>query len=320
MRTAALPMVVTTLCLSFAGCGGDSGDSAPAPAESAAPAAPAAADAEAVKKQAEADAAKMLAEAEAVKKQAEADAARVRAEAEAMKKKAEPAPPPAPKEPPPAAEPPPVAAAAPSKAEGPGEAKPAEAPAPAAAAPALEIGNSCEFTLQWQDKGSGGARDLAIHDPHVPAGFSSIGSYGQSDYKTPYGCVTVVKPLVDKLPNGKPALAAPTGYELVWTDKGSGADTDGSIWQPVSSDLDYACLGSVGQPGYNQPQIATYACVHKCLVRSVKAAAPMWSDKGTGADAPVTVFQLPNSKVIYATPGRGGSDALHDLDTAGTCQ
>jgi len=187
--------------------------------------------------------------------------------------------------------------------------------------PALEIGKSCKFRLQYKDQGSGGERDVAIYDPRPDTGFRSIGSYAQGNYETPNGCVAVVKSLVERLPNGKPPFAYPAGYDLIWEDKNSGADMDGSIWQPRSPDSDYVCLGSVGQRGYERPNITDYACVHKCLVQTVAPpSAPIWTDAGTGAAAQITIYQLPVSQVITASPGRNSPASLADLNPTGMCQ
>lgn len=192
---------------------------------------------------------------------------------------------------------------------------------PAAHPPALEIGQSCSFTLQYRDKGSGGESDVSIYDPKLAAGFRSIGSYGQGNYDNPQGCVTVVKPLVSALPNGMAPLIDPAGYELVWTDHKSGADMDGSVWQPLAPNNNYICIGSVAQTGYNQPSLPGYACVHKCLVQNHSGAAPpLWTDAGTGAAKQVSIYQLPTSKAIVALPGRARPSAMFELNPAGMCQ
>ena len=145
--------------------------------------------------------------------------------------------------------------------------------------PALEIGHSCTFTLEYKDEGSGGNRDISIYDPKLENGFRSIGSYAQGNYNSPKGCITVVKALVDKLHNGKPPLMDPAGYDLIWKDENSGANMDGSIWQPRAPDNDYVCLGSVGQTGYAQPHISGYACVHKCLARRIRPRSDRCSSR-----------------------------------------
>ena len=187
--------------------------------------------------------------------------------------------------------------------------------------PALEIGQSCTFTLQYKDKGSGGKRDISIYGPKVENGFSSIGSFAQGNYDNPKGCMTVVKALVSSLPNGKPPLVSPSGYDLIWKDENSGADMDGSVWQPRAPDSDYVCIGSVAQTGYLQPDIASYACVHKCLViKEAKPSGSLWTEEGTKAAHPVSIYLLPASQTIGALPGHTAPDAMIDLNPSGTCR
>lgn len=186
--------------------------------------------------------------------------------------------------------------------------------------PALEIGRSCTFALQYSDKGSGGHLDVSIYDPKLESGYRSIGSYAQGNYDNPNGCITVVKPL-EPLPDGKPPLVYPAGYTLIWTDKKSGADMDGSVWHPQPPDNDYVCIGSVAQTGYTEPHIAGYACVHKCLVKAgAISSAPVWTDEGTGAASQVSIYQLPTSQVIFALPGRTAPGLVNDLNPTGMCQ
>jgi len=186
---------------------------------------------------------------------------------------------------------------------------------------ALEIGHSCTFNLQYKDEGSGGKRDLSIYDPKLENGFRSIGSYAQDNYNNPNGCITVAKALVTNLPNGKPPLVNPAGYDLIWKDENSGSNMDGSVWQPRAPDNDYVCIGSVGQTGYKQPGINGYACVHKCLViTDSRRLTPLWTEEGTGATSQVSIYQLPVSQVILALPGRNTPGSITDLNPTGICQ
>ena len=186
--------------------------------------------------------------------------------------------------------------------------------------PALEIGHTCTFDLRYKDEGSGGKHDISIYDPKVESGFRSIGSYAQGNYNNPKGCITVVKALVTSLPDGKPPLVNQAGYDLIWKDENSGAKMDGSVWQPRVPDSDYVCIGSVGQSGYKQPDIAGYACVHKCLVQTDANPAPLWTEEGTGATAQVSIFQLPGSQTIVALPGHNAPGSMTDLNPTGMCQ
>ncbi len=133
----------------------------------------------------------------------------------------------------------------------------------------LELIQVCHFELAYRDKGSGGDQNVAIYRPTVPFGYYIIGDYAQGDYQKISACTLAVKPASSESAG---LLIAPGHWELVWTDKGSGAHMDGSVWHPVSPDKNYVCIGSVGQTGYNKPSLQNYRCVHQCLVENVPVA------------------------------------------------
>ena len=179
--------------------------------------------------------------------------------------------------------------------------------------PQLEVAYSCDLRPTWNDKGSGGARDVSLFEPSAVKGYSIIGGYAQGNYERPYGCVAVVRATNENL------LAAPVRWKRVWADKGSGAHLDGSIWEAVAPSPDYVCLGALGMKGHNPPNIRNYACVHRCLVREVGAGNPVWTDEQTGAKSKVSIFALPSSNALVAFPSRSGPKRLRDLDPAAAC-
>jgi hypothetical protein len=208
------------------------------------------------------------------------------------------------------ATPPPAAAAA----------KPASPEPVAPPAKVFDTVESCQFLLRYKDQGSGGLRDLALYEPVVQPGFLYLGAYAQYDYNAPIGCVTVVRPLGGKMPDGKEPFVQPAGYDMIWRDDGSGADMDGSIWQPRPPGSDYVCLGSVGQSGYVQPSGASYACVHRCLTRQVQPRPAVWTDEGTGARMQVAVFGVYGAGTVRAVTGRSAPASLDDFDPLGQCR
>ncbi|KAF2519588.1 Vps62-related protein [Flavobacterium salilacus subsp. salilacus] len=140
----------------------------------------------------------------------------------------------------------------------------------------ISIVNS--FKLAWSDKGSGGDMDGAFYNPiDIPIGFHSIGSYGQSNYGSPSGSLVVVKDIQDNV------LEHPVDYKLIYTDKGSGADMDGSFWEPIAPD-GYVAMGILCVAGYNKPDNAAVVCLREDLVEEAQVGNLIWSDKGTGAD------------------------------------
>lgn len=78
------------------------------------------------------------------------------------------------------------------------------------------------YNQVWTDKGSGGDMDGSIWYPVPPDGYVTLGFVGQNGYDTPniptYRCVR--KDLVEKGSVGN----------LIWSDKGSGADEDVSLY------------------------------------------------------------------------------------------
>lgn len=207
----------------------------------------------------------------------------------------------------------PVPAAKPAAPSAP--AVPAAAPAPAVMAgiAPVEYRYACNQLLRWQDKGSGGLRDLALFQAEAEPGFFIVGGHAQSNYDRADDCALTLR-------GDGNLLVPPAGWDRVWRDKGTGAQMDGSIWRARSPDADHVCLGDVGQAGKDQPNVAQYRCVHRCLVSAVRPAAPLWTTENTGADAPLAVFRLPHAKSFVAVQGGQAPAELLDLNPNATCR
>lgn len=183
----------------------------------------------------------------------------------------------------------------------------------------LDTTRVCNYTLAYEDKGSGGDQDLSIYTPEAPTGYYLIGGYAQGDYGKPSGCVLAVKPSAASTEKANELLMSPAKWQLVWTDKGSGAVMDGSLWHPVPPNNNYVCIGSVGKAGYTSPSIPNYRCLHKCLVENVNVANYLWTDKNTGAKNKVGIYKLSNSGLFYAKPDRKKPLTLVDLKVKPAC-
>lgn len=182
----------------------------------------------------------------------------------------------------------------------------------------LEVRRICQYKLAYEDKGSGGDQDVTFYNPVVPPDFYMIGAFAQGNYWNPADCVITVKP--DNNPQSNQLLKPPANWQLVWTDKNSGARMNGSIWRPVAPDNDYICLGSVAKQGYANPDLPNYACVHRCLVETLPAANYLWSDKSTGARQNVSLYKLHNSNGFYAQPGYNRPAGVMDLKGNPVCE
>ena len=174
----------------------------------------------------------------------------------------------------------------------------------------LQAQRVCNYQLAYTDKGSGGNIDGSFYLPDVPAGYAMIGAYAQGNYKSPSDCILAVKPGNEE---SLSLLQIPDSWQRVWTDKGSGANMDGSIWHPTAQSSDYVCLGSVATKGYKQPNLSNYVCVHQCLVEKTPAIYPVWSTKGTGSNQKAYMYKLHNSNSFFAVAGKTRPDYLLDL-------
>ena len=173
--------------------------------------------------------------------------------------------------------------------------------------PRAEYDYACEFRQMWSDKGSGAERDVTLYEPVVAPGYSAVGGYAQQNYDAPHGCVLVLRAHEEGL------MAPPAGWTPLWTDEGSGGGADGSLWQGVAPSDDYVCLGAVANRGYRAPETTHYACVHRCMVTSVPATSPIWTDEGSGAHSPVAIHVLPGSNSMVASPTRTPPGELMDF-------
>ena len=191
---------------------------------------------------------------------------------------------------------------------------PAAAAAPAGGAGArIEYRYTCNMLLRWQDEGSGGKRTVALFQPEPEPGYYLIGGHAQSNYDRTDDCALTLR-----ADNGN-LLVPPAGWDQIWTDKGTGSKMQGSIWRARSPDADHVCLGDVGQTGGDQPTVQQYRCVHRCLVTSMSAAAPLWTTESTGADTPFAIYRLPHAKSFVAAPKHPDLTEIQDLNSNANC-
>jgi len=182
----------------------------------------------------------------------------------------------------------------------------------------LETKLTCKQKLTWSDKGSGADLDGFFFTPSAESSYYIIGGYasrtGDPNSKK---CVISVRQSKNNPEETPELLVPPSDWSLIWTDKGSGANKDGSMWHGVPPSKYYKCLGSVMQKGYKKPVLSNYRCVHSGLTKKIQNNSIVWTDKGSGADRDVTVFKLPNSKSFFAVGRKINKIKTYDLnDTA----
>lgn len=167
--------------------------------------------------------------------------------------------------------------------------------------PVLEFGTVSEFELVWTDKGSGTHRDGAFYHPKPPAGWFLLGDYGQGNHQDPTGHVFVIRVTENDDPE-HPVLATPTGWVKVWDDQGSGANHNGSFWAPIPPFGYVACGHAVNREHNKWPVRPNFRCLRYDLARSVALGGLIWTDNGSGANADVAVYRVPELNVLWAIP------------------
>ncbi|WP_137804055.1 Vps62-related protein [Pseudomonas sp. G(2018)] len=102
------------------------------------------------------------------------------------------------------------------------------------------------------------------------------------------------------------ALSRPDDFERVWTDAGSGATTDASIWRPIPP-AGYVALGMVCSNDHVKPSLNAVRCVRADLVIASHVGSFIWSDEGSGARQNFSAWNIepPTAAAgeIYFAPG-----------------
>jgi hypothetical protein len=176
---------------------------------------------------------------------------------------------------------------------------------------------------RWKDTGSGGDQDVSFFIPFAAGPFRNIGNYVQRSHdEAMHEEVMVLEPAGTN-------LAPPIRYERVWTDSGSGATYNGSVWRPIPPP-GYVALGHVingdlgdgytgpskpytaltdiyGDSAFSTPITALYAaatrrgwqepsldrvwCVRADLVTEGDVDF-IYHDRGSGADADLSCWKV----------------------------
>jgi hypothetical protein len=185
----------------------------------------------------------------------------------------------------------------------------------------LELGFVTAFDLQWNDRGSGAPLNGSFWLPKPPSGWHALGCVGRGGYTDINGKEGAL--VVRQADSGTGLLAPPVDYELIWQDRGSGADTNGAVWRPKPP-VGYAALGDVFGKGWNKPPLTAVVCVKiehggRRYVRQAEAVDRIWDDTKSGADKDVSVWSIlppayPNDtdKRLLLTAGTFTAVASHD--------
>lgn len=152
--------------------------------------------------------------------------------------------------------------------------------------PQLEIVDCSTFELQWNDRGSGADMDGAFWRP-VKAGYFPVGDLVVDNYEDANemrGSLVVKNGVAG-------ATQKPVDFKRVWTEAGSGADQQGSIWQPIPP-KGYVAMGCVAQRGHDKPDTNAIRCIRQDLVTRGEISDVTWSDKGSDAQEDVSTHTV----------------------------
>ena len=151
----------------------------------------------------------------------------------------------------------------------------------------LRCGYIKEFTSEWSSKNLGAAADISIHRPKTPKGWAFLGdALAPGDEKPVYSSMIVLDD-----PN---SLQKPEGYEEVWSSRdGKAGSSNVVIWQPIAP-KGYVAMGLVvttdGKKPEKVPSLGSLRCVRQDLVIPGRASRPVWNDRGSGLERPLSLF------------------------------
>ena len=164
--------------------------------------------------------------------------------------------------------------------------------------PRPSAGGSADVYL----KGSGAQHNGSFYRPIPPEGFHALGSIGRKSYDDPNGKVAALCVKAAEPRSARPPLAKPVRYDLIWSDRGSGANRDGSCWRPVPPS-GYVALGDVFVRGYKAPALDAVMCVARGLTFEGAIGERIWTDSGSGANHDFGAWQVEASRVFHEAEG-----------------
>jgi hypothetical protein len=154
----------------------------------------------------------------------------------------------------------------------------------------LKVTLTKEFNWVYSDSNTGAKRDVTIFHAKPQGDLRPLGSFATPNYQDQNNKRATI--LVGNAANGSvnPAVASPTGYTQIWTDRKSGGSHDGSFWKP-NAPSGYVALGDVCNGSYNAPSNDAIWCVRLDLtLQSDFASDSLWSDSGSGATSDCSLW------------------------------
>jgi len=164
--------------------------------------------------------------------------------------------------------------------------------------------SSVNWTLIWNDRGSGAAKDGSVWRATPPNGYANVGDL----FKVGHGHPKELKTRKVLFIKDDPQHAIkPTGYIQKWKDSGSGAKKDFSSWQPKAPP-GFMALGDVGQGNYSQPSVNVMRVVKKAYVKQLQTQPLLsWDDRKSGARTDFGAWYNSPYHTYYSCRGKLGT-------------
>lgn len=153
----------------------------------------------------------------------------------------------------------------------------------------------------WNNKGEGASKKLQVWRPCVSGQttataitFGDVGAIGGPGEVTAPAVPLFKEQSVDGVTNlpeiyTSPLITNGVGFDQVWTDKGSGGDYDGAVWNARCSS-GYAALGSVFTMGYTAPDPTKYRCVAQRCITPCPVQL-LYADHDSGATQDLSLYK-----------------------------
>jgi len=148
----------------------------------------------------------------------------------------------------------------------------------------------------WNDVRSGADKNISIWRPsksgyiwYDNSYWFSLGdfAYESHDYSPP----SYMHMMRATSLHWSSVFSPPDSYERKWTDAGSGAMLDCSIWEPVCPSHFHA-LGNVATNGEHPPPFSVVCVNDKYTQVSKVNRGAIWNDRGSGANLDVTLVRI----------------------------
>lgn len=156
----------------------------------------------------------------------------------------------------------------------------------------LLVTMTSDYNWIWSDYGFRGIYDISAWDPVSQKGgqLKPLGSVGVPRHSELSGTRASLLVGADPSWTGPPAVKAPTGFQEIWRDTGSGGKHDGAFWHPIAPS-GYVAVGDVATYGYSAPSTSRIWCLRQDLVSEARFVW-LWDDERSGARANCSLWDI----------------------------